>query len=88
MNQMVIFQMKVSACSGKLWISSYGWICAKNAIAFILLLKNVRMSGKTGRLIGPPFHRKGPIDSCWFFRSFVKMGRHFFSNFLHDVRSL
>ena len=49
----------------------------KNANAFILL-KNVRMSGKTGRLIGPPFHRKGPIDSCWFFRSFVKMGRHFF----------
>ena len=49
----------------------------KNANAFILL-KNVRMSGKTGRLIGPPFHRKGPIDSCWFFRSVVKMGRHSF----------
>ena len=32
----------------------------------------------SGRLIGPPFQRKGPIDSCSFFRSFIKMGRHFF----------
>ena len=29
MKQMVVFQMEVVPCSGKLWISSFGLICAE-----------------------------------------------------------
>ena len=50
----------------------------KNANAFILLKKRLYVLKGSDRLISPSFKRKGHIDRCWFFRSFVKMGRHFF----------
>ena len=75
---MVIFQMKISACSGKLWNSSFGWICAEKCKCVHIVKKRSYVWADSSRLIGPSFQRKGRIDSCWFFRSFVKSVRHFF----------